>query len=542
MFAPVDLLLSNLVTLGVLLVILLIVWTLSSRSLQWMIEFVARRMDPKGEGGLLERWSQQMSRLLAAIMMVVGLALVTGATLLTFYEIDAIAFTREWAEKSISGSDPISVAWTVGEVLGVLIAAPILRALLRGFLNATHELLGGASAFKDHEEALTLLYTRLHGTVRVGVLFCVLVALTYIATDSEQVQYIVALLTYIVVGVSLARSIVAGLHIVVDLCFDISGALSSKKNPLRYLGRLKGLASLTRRVTDYFVYVGTATLISHQIAPDTLLAQWGQAAIRVLAILYVARVIVELVEVMLREALAGKEHSNDKVKQQRETLVPVATSLARYAIYLCSITMALGELGVDTTPLFAAAGLMGIAVGLGAQSIVSDLVSGFFVLFEGIYYVGHRVKIGDDVGVVEEIGVRVTRIRDEHGVVHAIPNGEIRCVSSYSQGYVNAIVDFTVSYQDDLRHVINVVSSRFPELLEEHDDLHGPIDLDVEELREFSIVLRVTARVAPGVDKQICDVLTYEIASILAAEGIRTSSALWAVRSDPQSHVHEESE
>lgn len=460
-------------------------------------------------------------------MLAAGLALLSGATVLSFYEIDAVAFVRAWVEQAVLGANTVDLAWTAGEILAVVVGAPLLNKLIRGFLNATHELLKGSKAFAGREDALEILYKRLHATVRVALTVGALVAVAYIATAVEKVHYTLALLAYVTIGFSLARTIVAGVHIIVDLCFDISGTLATKKTPLRYLGRLKGLASLTRRVTDYFVYVGTATLISHQIAPDTLLADLGQVVIRVLAILYVARVIVELVEVVLREALAGKEGSDARAKQQRDTLVPVATSLARYAIYLCSITMALGELGVDTTPLFAAAGLMGIAVGLGAQSIVSDLVSGFFVLFEGIYYVGHRVKIGDDVGVVEEIGVRVTRIRDEYGVVHAIPNGEIRRVSSYSQGYVNAIVDFTISYAEDLRHVREVVSSCFGSLISANEALLGPIELDAEEMREFSIVLRVTARVAPGTDKEMCDVLTLEIASILAAEGIKTSSAAW---------------
>src|SRR5437870_12878427 len=91
-------------------------------------------------------------------------------------------------------------------------------------------------------------------------------------------------------------------------------------------------------------------------------------------------------------------------------------------------------LGIDTRPILAGVSILGLAVGLGAQSLVTDVVSGFFILFENQYLVGDYIQVGDAVGVVEAVGIRVTHIRDGQGKVYIIPNGQLKVVVSYSKG------------------------------------------------------------------------------------------------------------
>src|SRR5690606_8638321 len=108
-------------------------------------------------------------------------------------------------------------------------------------------------------------------------------------------------------------------------------------------------------------------------------------------LVYVARVLVAVVELLLRELLLSER--SEAESQQRMTLLPVARSVLRYAVYFCVAVMGLQELGVDSSPILAGAGLLGLAVGLGAQTLVGDLVSGFFILFEGMFLVGDRIRI-----------------------------------------------------------------------------------------------------------------------------------------------------
>src|SRR5207248_10424691 len=110
--------------------------------------------------------------------------------------------------------------------------------------------------------------------------------------------------------------------------------------------------------------------------------------------------------------------------QKGRTLVPLIHSICQYLIYFGSVLLMLGVLGVDTRPILAGAGILGLAVGLGAQTLVTDLVSGFFILFENQFLVGDYVKIGEAAGIVEEVGMRTTHVRDGQGKLHIIPNGQ----------------------------------------------------------------------------------------------------------------------
>ncbi len=528
MLSSADILIANMVTLGAVLVAVFAVGFVISRVFLRAIGALLRRIDATGE--LHRRWIGQLSRLFAVMASVIGLALLGGAVLLTSYEVDAAAFVRAWVMHSLL-ADPIGVAWAAAKLSGLLFGAAALYFVVRSVLRMVGDLLARTDAFAARKQALDLLVARLIVTLRSVCLFGALLTAAKILTSSAAVLGPLAALTYIVVGVSLARSVAAAAHLAIDVAFALSGALAGKPTALRHFGHLQRLAGVTRRVADYFIYVGAATIVSHQLAPDTWLADVGQVVIRVIAILYVSRVVVEVVEVMLRETLGTRAPNvSEKDFQQRMTLVPVASSLVRYTIYIFSVAMALSELGLDTTPLFAAAGLMGIAVGLGAQAIVSDLVSGFFILFEGLFLIGHRVQIGDVLGTIEEIGVRVTRVRDDFGVLHAIPNGEIRTVSSYSQGYVNAIVEFGVPHDEDLARVFAVVHGRLAELRAESSEIQGESQIVVQELRESSLWIRTVTRVAPGQDDPACESIRYAIATALTAAQIRPPHAYRVVR------------
>ncbi|MBL9105159.1 MAG: mechanosensitive ion channel [Myxococcales bacterium] len=528
MLISADILIANLSALGAVLVALLLVGFVASRVLLRAVGALLRRLD--GTGELARRWTGQLTRLFVVLALLVTLGTLAGAVALTFYEVDAAAAVRRWVVGTLL-ADPAAVAWTAARLTGVVFGAPALYFLLRSVVASIGEAIGRTEAFVGRRAALDLVVARLIVTLRSLCVFGALWAAARTLTDSESVLYPLAVVTYVAVGVSLARAVVAVAHMAIEVLFEVSDKLQGKRSPLRYIGRMPRLAGVTRRVVDYFVYVGTATMISHQLAPGTLLAEWGQTLIRVIAILYVSRVVVEVVEVMLREALAARTQEMSEIEyQQKLTLVPVATSLARYGIYIFSFAMALGELGLDTTPLFAAAGLMGIAVGLGAQAIVSDLVQGFFILFEGLFLVGHKIKIGEFQGNIEEIGVRVTKIRDDYGVVHAIPNGEIRAVSNHSQGHVNAIVEFGVPHEEDLARVFAALKERFAAARLGMPEILDDTAIVVQELRESCVWLRTVTRAAPGQDDPVCEAIRYEIKAALAEARVAAPHAYQVVR------------
>ena len=162
----------------------------------------------------------------------------------------------------------------------------------------------------------------------------------------------------------------------------------------------------------------------------------------------------------------------------------------------------LQALDVDqyATPILAGAGILGLGVGLGAQSLVTDVVSGFFILFETQYLVGDYVQIGDATGIVEAVGIRVTQIRDGQGKLYIIPNGQIKGVVNYSKGYVNAVVDVKVPAGSDLEATFRMHDRGGPapegrstaKVLAE-TEIHGLVELGTSEM-----TVRAVTKVQPG--------------------------------------------
>ena len=201
--------------------------------------------------------------------------------------------------------------------------------------------------------------------------------------------------------------------------------------------------------------------------------------------------------------------------------------------------MVLREASIDPTPLLAGAGVIGVAIGLGAQAFMGDIVAGFFILFENLLLVGDLVEVSGVKGIVEEIGVRITKIRDDSGVLHAIPNGEVRKVASHSKAYVNAVVDAHVPYEEDLQRVRGLLASVAEKVLAERGGTKSHIEVKVQELTEGSVVLRVIARVPPGDDEDVSDLLRAGIVDELRAGNIGAPRARRAVIIDSGLRVGE---
>jgi small conductance mechanosensitive channel len=149
------------------------------------------------------------------------------------------------------------------------------------------------------------------------------------------------------------------------------------------------------------------------------------------------------------------------------TVGQVLSSLATASIFVIAILMVLGELGVNLAPLIAGAGIAGVALGFGTQSVVQDFISGLFMLIEDQYGVGDVVDLGDAVGVVEEVTLRVTRLRDVNGTVWYVPNGQITRVANRSQEWSRAVLDVPVAYGTHVDQAEEIIKRVADELWQE---------------------------------------------------------------------------
>jgi len=183
--------------------------------------------------------------------------------------------------------------------------------------------------------------------------------------------------------------------------------------------------------------------------------------------------------------------------QRTETIFLVIHGLGFVVIVLTTIFMLLREFDVDITPLLASAGIVGLAIGMGSQTLVKDVVGGLFILIENQFNVGDMIEVQGVSGNVIAMSLRATILQDFYGTIHTIPNGEMRVVSNLSTDYSRAILDVGVVYETDIEQAIGVLneigqqsmSDKIGGLLLEHPEVTG-----VEALGDWQVTLRLTAR------------------------------------------------
>jgi small-conductance mechanosensitive channel len=196
-----------------------------------------------------------------------------------------------------------------------------------------------------------------------------------------------------------------------------------------------------------------------------------------------------------------KGESQQGRKRRANTLTGVFIGLGRIIILLMVILMVLSEVGIPVAPVLAGFGIIGIAVGFGAQYLIRDLIAGVFILMENQYRVGDVAKVADVSGLVEEVNLRKTVLRDLDGIVHHVPNGEIRVASNYSRHFSRVNLNISVAYKTDLDFAIKVINRVCQEMAAEERWKKVfkavPSVLRVDNLGDSGIDIKVLGDVQP---------------------------------------------
>jgi small conductance mechanosensitive channel len=223
---------------------------------------------------------------------------------------------------------------------------------------------------------------------------------------------------------------------------------------------------------------------------------WKAAALvlgRILLILIVSRIVLYIVNRIIDRVTAEKMHNRVKLRSRRvQTLARLLKNTAGYVTNFIVILLILGEFHIDLAPLLAGAGVLGLAIGFGAQSLVKDIITGFFIILEDHFSVGDVIKTGNYKGTVEMIGLRATRIRSWTGEVFILPNGSINDVTNFSLNNSLAVIDIPVAATDCVEQttaLIRGVLSRFDDV-----NLIGqPVLLGVQEIGPSNVTFRIIA-------------------------------------------------
>lgn len=220
----------------------------------------------------------------------------------------------------------------------------------------------------------------------------------------------------------------------------------------------------------------------------------------------------------------GDGNQNERRRVRARTMGSLVKSIATTVVVFVVVLMMIGELGYPIGPIIASAGVVGLAIGFGAQSLVKDYISGMFMIFEDQYGVGDSVDLGTASGTIEAVGLRVTRLRDVRGTVWYVRNGEILRVGNMSQSWARTVLDVGVSYEADIEHVRTVLREVAHEIWEDpaYDGkiIEEPEVWGVEALAGDVVTVRVTMKTSPNEQSAVARVLRERIKARFAIEGI----------------------
>jgi small conductance mechanosensitive channel len=235
----------------------------------------------------------------------------------------------------------------------------------------------------------------------------------------------------------------------------------------------------------------------------------GQAVIRsgvrVLGIWLLSWIALRVVTLTARRIEQSVDDGDDSVTTLREkrgrTISQLLRSVGRVVIVTIAVLLTFNVF-INIAPILAGAGILGLAISFGAQSLVRDIISGFFILLENQFAVGDVIDAAGKSGVVEQMTMRVVVLRDLEGTMHVIPNGEIKVVSNKTRGWARAVVDIAIPYTEDVDRILALVRDEAAQFSTDKTwglQLDGPVEvLGIEELRDNSIVIRTLLKTQPG--------------------------------------------
>ena len=227
---------------------------------------------------------------------------------------------------------------------------------------------------------------------------------------------------------------------------------------------------------------------------------WLQTTIQIVLALLIGRVVTKLAQKALERLMVVRERAPLRLDQRRtKTIGKLLNNIVTYTINFILILIILGQFGINLAPVLAGAGVLGLAIGFGAQSLVKDIITGFFIIFEDQLGVGDVIQTGAFKGTVEEIGLRVTRVRTATGEVHILPNGSIQQVTNFSIYNSLAIVDVPVANGDNLERIIALISKAAADAYDSIPNLTKPPEvLGLQTLGAAESAIRVTAECKPN--------------------------------------------
>jgi moderate conductance mechanosensitive channel len=209
------------------------------------------------------------------------------------------------------------------------------------------------------------------------------------------------------------------------------------------------------------------------------------------------------------------------LQKRKQTIAKLVLSIIRYIVSILALLFILSIWGINIAPALAGLGILGLVIGLGAQSFIKDLISGFFIIFEHHYDVGETVEISGFKGIITDIGLKTTKIRNWKGEIRIVNNGDISSLINFSRNPSLALVEFSIAYREDVQKTIDLLNAELPKIREHHlEIIEDPVVMGVINLADSGVNLRVMAKTENEKHYAIERAMRAHIKAILDKNGI----------------------
>lgn len=447
---------------------------------------------------------RQNTTLVLLVACVVLCLLLTGMNgLLIFQGKNVSAFYL-----SLLGNIPrqfwIQMAIALLKCLSLLLLVKLSLPYLLKALDRTCLLAQNSDQITANDESVQVFFGTLKKVLANGIwLLALIFCGDFLQAPAIIIKYLkISLKAYL--AISLGRLIIKSLSVLIDTLDALSLRYSSSENILRHYERFRHLVPTFKKALEYILYVAIATLVIQDVDSIGWITAYADEIIQIIGLYFLCGVLIEISNIILEDLVLKTDHLTDLQRQRRLTIIPLFKSILKYVTYFVGGILVLNLVGINPAPILAGAGILGLAVGFGAQNLINDIVCGFFILFENYYLVGDYIEAGKEEervveGEVEAIELRTTHIRHPDGQLQIIRNGEIGSIVNYSKQYTYAKVDVPISPSLDLERIYQLINEVGEQLQSECSDV---LELtQIEGLESFdpdNLVIRTMTRVKPG--------------------------------------------
>lgn len=392
----------------------------------------------------------------------------------------------------------LDLAINIGKIIALIIFSKYFIKYSNILLEKAKSKILEYQNLTQNNESIEIVFSHLNRTIKYGAILAIINFATLLLIDSSKLLSIssIVLLLFFIINIGLI--VVSVFNATIETIDAVAEKFASSKGVGDYYTELHYLVPVFKRTIEYIIYTITASFAISQIEALTTLGEYIFAVVQAIGAIFIARVVIAIFNLFIDRNYLSKKVKQE-VLQRNQTIYPILKTVVAIFVYFATVILIMTFFGFNPLPLLAGAGILGMALGFGAQNVINDILSGFIIIMENNYKVGDIVEIDELSCTIEEISLRTTKVRAEDGKIIILRNGDIKQVVNHSYKYSMAMVDIGVDKDSNLEKVYQVLEELSQELAKDNKNILEPMKISgVEDFLGPEIIIRTTTKLKPG--------------------------------------------